>query len=92
MTMESVRDTIKDYILKNFVFEENEQLSDDQSLLRTGVVDSTGILELIAFVQQEFKIDFEDSELVADNFDTINRVAACVSRKLQTHEPLMHSS
>jgi acyl carrier protein len=92
MTMESVRDTIKDYILKNFVFEENEQLGDDQSLLKTGVVDSTGILELIAFVQQEFKIDFEDSELVADNFDTINRVAACVTRKLETQEPLMHSS
>jgi acyl carrier protein len=82
MTTENVRDKIKDYILTNFVFEENGQVSDDQSLMKTGVVDSTGILELIAFAEEEFQVDFDDRELVADNFDTINRMSACVLRKL----------
>jgi acyl carrier protein len=91
MTTESVRIKIKEKILKDFVFEENGDVGDDQSLLRSGVVDSTGILELIAFTQQEFKLDFDDSELVADNFDTINRMTACVIRKLQARTPSMQS-
>ena len=82
MMTDDVRSRIKEYILKNFVFEENGQVGDDQPLLKSGIVDSTGILELIAFAHQEFKVDFDDSELVADNFDTINRVTACVTRKL----------
>jgi acyl carrier protein len=82
MTTENVRDRIKAYIMKNFLLEENAQLGDDQSLVKTGVVDSTGILELIAFAEDEFRVHFEDNELVADNFDSVNRVTACVTRKL----------
>jgi acyl carrier protein len=82
MTTESVRSRIKDYIVENFVFEENGQLSDDQSLLKSGVVDSTGILELIAFAEDEFQVGFDDRELIADNFDTVNRMTACILRKL----------
>jgi len=87
MTSEHIRGKIREFILKNFVFEGNEHLSDDQSLLKSGVVDSTGVLELIAFVEDQFHVHFEDNELVADNFDTINRVAACVTRKLTPHAP-----
>ena len=82
MTTEGIRSRINDYILKNFVFEENGHLTDDQSLLKSGVIDSTGILELIAFAEDEFGVKFADNELVADNFDTINRVTACVTQKL----------
>ncbi len=82
MTSDHIRSKIRDFILKNFVFEGNENLSDDQSLLKSGVVDSTGVLELIAFVEEEFHVHIEDNELVADNFDTIDRVAACVTGKL----------
>ncbi|RPH35449.1 acyl carrier protein [bacterium] len=82
MSSETIHDRIKDYIQKNFVFEENGNVGDDQSLLKSGVVDSTGILELIAFAEEEFNVRFDDKELVADNFDTINRVTACITRKL----------
>jgi len=85
MTSEHIRGKIREFILKNFVFEGNEHLSDDQSLLKSGVVDSTGVLELIAFVEDQFHVHFEDNELVADNFDTINRVEACVAGKLAPH-------
>lgn len=79
---ETIRTKIKDFILRNFVFEENGRVENDQSLLKSGIVDSTGILELIAFAEAEFNVRFDDNELVADNFDTIERVTACVSRKL----------
>jgi acyl carrier protein len=82
MTSEHIRTKIKEYIQSNFVFEENGELREDQSLLKTGIVDSTGILELIAYVEEEFNVHFQDGELVADNFDTIERVTACVERKL----------
>ena len=82
MTTEGIRSRIKEYILKNFVFEENGHLGDDQSLMKSGVIDSTGILELISFAEEEFGIKFADNELVGDNFDTINLVTSCVSRKL----------
>ena len=82
MTSDIVRSKIREYILKNFVFEENGDLGNDQSLLKSGVVDSTGILELIAFVEEEFQVHFEDRELVADNFDSVDRVTAYVNRKL----------
>jgi acyl carrier protein len=82
MTADAVRTKITDYITRNFVFDENSHLGDDQSLLKSGVVDSTGILELIAFAEEEFHVHFGDTELIADNFDTINRVTACVTRKL----------
>jgi acyl carrier protein len=81
MTTEDIRGNVKGYILKNFLFTQKDSVDNDQSLLRTGVIDSTGILELIAFVEEAFGVHFDDTELVADNFDTINRVAATVSRK-----------
>jgi len=82
MTIDEVRAKVKEYILRNFVFEEDGDLANDQSLLKSGVIDSTGILELIAFAEGEFQVHFEDSELVADNFDSIDRVTACLARKL----------
>jgi acyl carrier protein len=85
MTADCIRNRVRDFILANFVFEENSHVGEDQSLLRSGVLDSTGILELIAFVQKEFHLELDDSELVADNFDTINRVTEFVLRKNQEH-------
>ena len=80
---DSIRSKTKEYILENFVFEENGQIGDDQSLIRSGVLDSTGILELIVFVENEFNVSCNESELVKENFDTINLVTAFVTRKLQ---------
>ncbi len=77
---------IREYILRNFIFDQRGELKDDQSLLRSGVVDSTGILELIAFTEEEFDVHFEDTELVADNFDSVNRVTACVIKKINRGE------
>ena len=81
MLAEEIRTIVHEYIRKEFVFDESQKLDDDQSLLGTGTLDSTGILELIGFLQDEFQVDFLDSELVADNFDSVNRIAEFLSKR-----------
>lgn len=84
MTRDQIGDATRQYIRKNFLYSDSQPLADDQSLLGTGVVDSTGILELITFLEEEFSLHFKDEELVADNFDSVNRISAFVERKLTT--------
>lgn len=84
MVLEAIQRKVHDYVAQNFIFDAHTMLGDDQSLLGSGVIDSTGILELIAFVEGEFGIHFEDAELVADNFDSVNKVAASIVRKITT--------
>jgi len=82
MTRDQIGDATRQYIRKNFLYSDSQPLADDQSLLGTGVVDSTGILELITFLEEEFSLRFKDEELVADNFDSVNRISAFVEKKL----------
>ena len=80
--MEEAREKIRKYILENFMFTDDETaLSNDDSFLEKGIVDSTGMLELIAFIGDEFQITLEDDELIPDNLDSVNRVAAFIQRK-----------
>jgi acyl carrier protein len=81
MISDHIHERIRQHIFENFIFEEGATLSDDQSLLKSGVVDSTGILELIAFAEEEFDIKFADNELVADNFDTVHKITAFLESK-----------
>jgi acyl carrier protein len=73
---------IRAYIIENFLFgDESMRLDGDESLLELGVVDSTGVLDLLNFVEEEFGIAVADEELAPDNFDSINKLAAFVVRK-----------
>ena len=73
---------IKEFILKNLYFAEDNTLDDDASFLETGVVDSTGVMELVAFVEAEFGVKVEPQEIVVENFDSVRKVADFVRRKL----------
>ena len=73
---------IKSFVLENFLFTENESvLRNDQSLFASGTLDSTGILELVSFVEETFGISIDDDEMIPANFETIDALAAFVSRK-----------
>ena len=79
----SHRQTIKRYILKNFLFSDDETaIGDQDSLVRGGVLDSTGIYELILFVEEEFKLSIAPEEMVPENFDTLESMDAFIQRKL----------
>jgi len=69
---------IRRFIEETFIV---DGFSDDDSFLRTGVIDSTGMMELVLFIEQEFGIKVVDTELLPRNLDSISRVAAFVERK-----------
>ncbi|HCV42703.1 MAG TPA: acyl carrier protein [Bacteroidetes bacterium] len=81
MQQEHIQTEVADFIRKNFIFSDTKKLNNDESLLGSGVVDSTGILELIAFLEGKFQVKFADSDLVAENFDSVNKIVSFVSRK-----------
>ena len=87
MTSETVQHEVRQFIKKNFLFDDNANLGDELSLIGTGVVDSTGVLELIAFLEKRFDVAFDDSELVVDNFDTVERITSFIVRKLNNTSP-----
>jgi len=72
---------IRQYIIENFLFGEEDGLRDDTSFLDSGIVDSTGILELVAYLEEEFGISIADEELIPENLDSIANVVAYLGRK-----------
>ena len=78
----NVRDKVREYIIENFLFGDAEPLADDDmSLLDEGVIDSVGVMELVAFLESDFGISVGDEELVPDNLDSVANLVAFVGRK-----------
>ncbi len=80
--MNEKKETIKTFIIENFLFGSEDGLKDETSFLEEGIIDSTGILELVTFLEEEFSIAIEDEELVPENLDSINNVTAFLERKI----------
>ena len=77
-----IEEKLKDYIARNLLFSDNGfKYDDDDSFLEEGIVDSIGVLELVAFVDESFGVEVEDHEVTPDNFDSVNKLAAYVQRK-----------
>lgn len=72
---------IRQFIIENFLFEEDENLKEDSSFLENGIIDSTGILELIAFLEENFGFAVEDEEIIPENLDSLQAAAAYVKWK-----------
>lgn len=79
--MEKVKTKIRSFIIENFLFGEANGLKDDASFLDEGIIDSTGVLELVTFLEEEFDIAIEDEELIPENLDSINNVAVYLGKK-----------
>ncbi len=87
LTMNSNHITVElaDYIKSKILFDEKQHIDDDQSLLGSGILDSTGILELVSYIEEHYALKFLDEELIGENFDTIARIAAIVQKKTQSN-------
>jgi len=79
--MSEVKDKIRIFVVENFLFGNNENLEDNTSFLEEGIIDSTGVLELVGFIEEEFAITVEDEELIPENLDSIKNVTAYLERK-----------
>lgn len=75
-------DKVRAFIVDNFLFGDDSSLKDDSSFLQEHIVDSTGILEIITFLEEEFSIKINDDELLPENLDSLNNIDAFVKRKL----------
>ncbi len=82
-THEQIRTSVLQFLRSNFLFDDKKQIPDDESLLGAGIVDSTGILEMIGFLEETYDVKFLDDELVAENFDSLGRITAFLLKKVE---------
>jgi acyl carrier protein len=82
--MEQMRQELRRFVVTNFLLgEDDAALDDDASFIEQGIVDSTGVLELVSFLEQRYAIKLDDEDLVPDNLDSIDNLLAFLERKLQ---------
>jgi len=72
---------IRTFIVDNFLFGDGSSLTNDISFLDSGIIDSTGILELVNFLEETYQIKIHDNELVPDNFDSVLKIAKYLETK-----------
>jgi acyl carrier protein len=72
---------IREFVITNFLFGKGDDLGDDESLLDNGVIDSTGVLELVSYLQDRFDIRIEDDEIIPANLDSIHNLVDYIGRK-----------
>ena len=81
MSTNHVNETVRNFITHHFSRAHSRVLADDDSLLETGVVDSLGVLDIVSFIESEFRVSVADEELVPEYFGSINRIASYVQTK-----------
>jgi acyl carrier protein len=79
--MPDEKNKIKNFIIENFLFGNSEGLGVHTSFLEEGIIDSTGVLELVTYLEEEFSIKVDDEEITPDNLDSINNITAYLQRK-----------
>lgn len=80
--MVSLRQEVREFIIENFLFgHSNNSLEDDESFLDTGIIDSTGVLQLVGYLEEHFGIAVGDADVTPANLDSVNKVVAFVEAK-----------
>jgi acyl carrier protein len=90
----SVEGEIRKFILENFILDGNEILGDEDSLLEKGIIDSTGVLELVAFIEETYQFKIKDEELIPENLDSIKNISTYIvlKRSSERKPDEMHDS
>jgi acyl carrier protein len=81
MNMTDPKKQIREFIVSNFLFGQPGNLTDNTSFLTQGIIDSTGVLELATHLESTYGFKVQDAELIPENLDSIDAVAAYVQRK-----------
>ncbi len=81
---EDIIKQIRSFIFENFLFDaDDDSLKNDDSFLEQGVIDSTGVLELVDWLEETFDMKVEDEELIPENLDSVNRLSSFIAKKTQ---------
>lgn len=79
-----IKTQIREFITDNFMMgRDPEELKDNNSLLEMNIIDSTGVLEMVGFLEETYEITIEDDELIPDNLDSLVKIEAYINRKKQ---------
>ncbi|MEX0728410.1 MAG: acyl carrier protein [Planctomycetaceae bacterium] len=82
MIKETIGYSIREFVIDNFLYGQGT-VTDQESFLQAGLIDSTGVLELVTFLEDRFQIAIADEELVPDNLDSVERLVTFIEQKLQ---------
>lgn len=83
--LNNIKEEIRKFIIENFLFgDSSDMIGDDDSLMENRIIDSTGILELVEFLEESYKINVTDEDLIPENLDSLSNAASFISRKKVT--------
>ena len=74
-------ENIKEFVIENFLFGEGDKLNNSTNFFEESIIDSTGILELVCFVEETYNLAISDDEIVEQNFSSVNNVTTFVEKK-----------
>jgi acyl carrier protein len=84
-----IKQELRQFVVDNFLFGSAQDLRDDASFLENGIIDSTGVLELIAFLEERFGITLDERDLTPENLDSLNKVTRLVEMRLVPREEVV---
>lgn len=79
--MEDIKNSVRQFLLDNFVMGANAKIADDVSFMKSHILDSTGFIELIMFIEDTWHVKVDDDEMLPENFDSLLNIEAYVGRK-----------
>ncbi len=80
--MADLRDELRGYVVENYLFGTGDDLKDSDSFWELGLMDSTGVLELISYLEDRYSISLESGEIIPENLDSIDKLISFVTKKI----------
>ena len=82
-----ILETVKAYVVENFLFGDDSRIGPETDFLENGILDSTGVLELVGFLEEKFGIRVEDDEVVPNNMNSLEKITLYILRKTGKTQP-----
>jgi acyl carrier protein len=76
-----IEEQVRQFITENFLFSEEKKITEADSFLENGIIDSTGVLELVSFVEEKFNVKVKDEEMIPENLDSISNLVSFIKKK-----------
>jgi len=92
MLSATIRQQVRTFLAENYLLGQDYSLEDTDSFLENGIIDSTGVLQLIAFLEETYGITVEDGEVTPENLDSVNSITTYLQRKLEGTQQEAQSS
>ena len=88
MNRAEISERLRQFIAKQFPLSQKQELTLDEPLLKSGIIDSMGTLELVTFMESDFQIVLSDEEMLSGNFETLGKMTDFVASKLESTQPI----